>query len=170
MTFKRQNRLLKLDGAQFKSPPTEEESYLDKFIFDCSRSRADASAAPTNLLLPSVPLELCVDDKKPLDRGEYTNTTSGNSILSEQEGIAFKRLPAEVQQIIRLTTGEKYVGGKFHLIIGLDENKYPVKPKRNWAKSYFYYPGKEIKDNPNWSFVRQGNLLKLTQASLAVQK
>lgn len=167
--FMRQNKLLKLSGAELKNPPTVEKSVLDKFIFDCS-SRGAKAAAPTTLPLPKIPLELCIDDKKPLDRSEYADTIDDNGILREQKNIAFDQLPPEVQNIIRLTSGDQYINSKFHLIISLNQNNYPVKPKKNWAKGYFYYPGKEIEDNPNWNFVRQNNTLKLDQASLAVQK
>lgn len=165
--------MLKLDSAEIKFPPAQSESSnLEKFTVICTKSRA--YPLPAGAPMPNIPLELCFDDKKSVDRSEVITGKPKAMIddvtLQEESDIVFDKPPPEVQKIIRLTSGEKYVKEKFHLSVLINSGGDPDRLTRKKTKDYLYHPGAEIKDNPSWAFKRQDNLLKLTQASLAPQK
>lgn len=124
----------------------------------------------------NIPTLLYLDDQKPIDEGEdqiITEKLIGNIFSTESE-IPFKSLPMEVQELVQLTTGERYITEKFALCVVLSHD--PAKENRS-VKTYIYTPiifdtniNAETLAIDNWRFKRQDNILKLETAFLDVMK
>ncbi len=140
-------------------------------VSECVKQRV--TNAPVGLTIPS---ELCLDDKKPIDQGEDKTVSEklvGNT-LSQENDIAFPKLPPEVQQIIRLTSGERYTAAKYNLSVILSDD--PAQANRS-VKSYIYTPvvfdanlKADTMATESWSFKRQDKRLKLESAELDAVK
>lgn len=128
----------------------------------CAKERVKGLAKQVN-----IPQELCLDDKKPIDRTEdvvVTKTLPENT-WKTVSGIKFAKLPKEVRRIIRLTSEEKYAKSKFEMRIVLTDDA--AKPNRS-VKEYIFIPyvfdaklKDEVWDTVSWRFKRQNKLLKL---------
>lgn len=130
------------------------------------------SAKSITPIVSNIPLELCLDDSKPIDEGEDKTVTEklvGNTLANE-DNISFDKLPSEVQKIIRLTTSERYISAKFHLAVILSHD--PIQENRS-VKSYIYTP-LVFNNNINaitlatdhWTFKRQDQMLKLDEVEV----
>lgn len=166
--FKRQNKFLKLDSAELKSPtPVAEQPAAATFTLMCSKNRL--YTLPNNANAPKLPLDLCFDEKVSVDKNELykiSSKTPKDSILKEEENISFKRLPNEVQNIIRLTSDERHSSRKFYLTVLLDRAEGSARTTGTATKDYLYYLNRESGKDESWTFKRQDNRLKLTQAEL----
>ncbi len=168
-TFKRQGNALKLDEAQFgEIKEAENTAETAEFItFNCTKDKT--SAIPANAKLPSVAPDLCFDDKRVADESEYSKVSSKTPtdlILKDEENISFSELPAEVQSIIRATSGERNIGKKFYLTVMLDYGDDRNAAGKKVVKDYLYYLNRQSGRDESWTFKRQDNRLKLTQAEI----
>jgi len=151
--------------ATVNTSPTPEKTTAA--TSECVKQRV--TNAPEGL---NIPQEFCLDDKKPIDEGEDKTVSEklvGNA-LSQENDIPFAKLPPEVQQIIRLTSGERYAAAKYNLLVILSDD--PARASRS-VKSYIYTPvvfdkniNAETMATESWNFKRQDKRLKLESAEL----
>jgi hypothetical protein len=170
-TFKRQDNALKLDGAQFEEIKEAKNTETKDFItINCTKNKI--SAIPAKAKLPVITPDLCFDDKRTADASEYSKVLpkdSRNSIIKDEENISFDELPAEVQNIICVTSGDRNVNKKFYLSVMLDYGDDPNARVKKVVKDYLYYLNRQSGRDESWTFKRQDNRLKLTQAEILKQ-
>ena len=166
--FKRQGKALKLDSAELKEAPSGDNAGLKTYTLMCSSRRA--YMLPSSEAAPNLPLDLCFDEQKEVDKSEFykvSKNTPVNSVLDDKQNIPFEQLPADVQNIIRLTSGERNVNKKFYVTTLIDYISKSLTPGKSFPKSYFYYLKRESSQDESWLFKKQNDRYKLTQAQLS---
>jgi len=125
----------------------------------------------------TVSQQLCVDDTKPIDKGERVNVPSGNNAAYSQileTDTPFEKLPKEVRQIILLTAPKIDTNSIVFSLTVVPVNDPRANDK--FVKSYVYNSinkDSKNKDNSNlhsWIFKRQNKVLKLDSAEIETPK